>query len=362
MFKKRKRNGCAFLRCKNIVRDPGSFLSVGFHIMGSCVSKDNAKKKENYNLPKEKDDQLQQGSEELQETDKDPPAIQDPLQAECDSSEARENEHQCTTPNCECSKKCLKASNGILPDSKSSSNSYDITALATSSLIGLVQTIKDHITKPTAMARGRVAHLIEWKGWSTRQSGWDPSFVNEEHYSYLTDELKEARFAAGVAEQFAITEATLSAWSSLDDDEEAGDGNSSLDAIQLQDMECMYLQDRLFSGAQGMYSPNTESNSDIRFRTYSSSVTSPIVPQTFPQAEEWSQKSSVLGHYSNNEPKTINSYIRCWEEQNVIKNPTSGDQQRIVKQMTPVQQRQQGSNALHYVDSSSLSEDEVFYN
>ena len=30
---------------------------------------------------------------------------------------------------------------------------------------GLVATIKEHITKPTAMAQGRVAHLIEWKGW-----------------------------------------------------------------------------------------------------------------------------------------------------------------------------------------------------
>uniref|UniRef100_A0A8C5QLI4 Family with sequence similarity 131 member C n=1 Tax=Leptobrachium leishanense TaxID=445787 RepID=A0A8C5QLI4_9ANUR len=100
-------------------------------------------------------------------------------------------------------------------------------------LAGLVQTIKDHITKPTAMARGRVAHLIEWKGWSASQSGWDPSLTEEENYSDLTDELKEARFAAGVAEQFAITEATLSAWSSLDE-EEMHYGLGSQEVRQLQ--------------------------------------------------------------------------------------------------------------------------------
>lgn len=61
----------------------------------------------------------------------------------------------------------------------------------------MVQSIKDHITKPTAMARGRVAHLIEWKGWSVQQSGWELSPGDDEHYCCLPDELREARFAAG---------------------------------------------------------------------------------------------------------------------------------------------------------------------
>ena len=60
-----------------------------------------------------------------------------------------------------------------------------------------MQSIKDHITKPTAMARGRVAHLIEWKGWSAQQSGWELSPAEDEHYCCLPDELREARFAAG---------------------------------------------------------------------------------------------------------------------------------------------------------------------
>lgn len=62
---------------------------------------------------------------------------------------------------------------------------------------GVVQSIKDHITKPTAMARGRVAHLIEWKGWSAQRSGWALSPAEDEHYCCLPDELREARFAAG---------------------------------------------------------------------------------------------------------------------------------------------------------------------
>ncbi|KAG7269546.1 hypothetical protein CRUP_025270 [Coryphaenoides rupestris] len=57
----------------------------------------------------------------------------------------------------------------------------------------LVATIKDHITKPTAMAQGRVAHLIEWKGWGGRGRGW-----------------------TGVAEQFALAEAAMNICS-LDD-------------------------------------------------------------------------------------------------------------------------------------------------
>lgn len=62
---------------------------------------------------------------------------------------------------------------------------------------GVVQSIKDHITKPTAMARGRVAHLIEWKGWSAQRSGWELSPAEDEHYCCLPDELCEARLAAG---------------------------------------------------------------------------------------------------------------------------------------------------------------------
>ncbi|CAG01741.1 unnamed protein product, partial [Tetraodon nigroviridis] len=79
---------------------------------------------------------------------------------------------------------------------------------------GLVATIKEHITKPTAMAQGRVAHLIEWKGWGgggDTTGGWSGAWgkgaggwsgmgadlqEDEQFYSQMTDEIKEARFAA----------------------------------------------------------------------------------------------------------------------------------------------------------------------
>nr|XP_045374349.1 protein FAM131C [Camelus bactrianus] len=142
--------------------------------------------------------------------------------------------------------RCFQTTNGYLSDSRSCSSNYNVAALATSSLVGVVQSIKDHITKPTAMARGRVAHLIEWKGWSAQRSGWELSPAEDEHYCCLPDEVREARFAAGVAEQFAITEATLSAWSSLDDEELHPEDNPQ-DVIQLQDLESIYLQDSLLS-------------------------------------------------------------------------------------------------------------------
>ncbi|XP_056131003.1 protein FAM131C isoform X2 [Lampris incognitus] len=124
-----------------------------------------------------------------------------------------------------------KPSNGSMADK---TGSYDIGELATSSLMGLVATIKEHITKPTAMAQGRVAHLIEWKGWGgggeargaggtwTRGRGkgggaWGGMGAelqeDEQFYSQMTDEIKEARFAAGVAEQFALAEAAMNVWS-----------------------------------------------------------------------------------------------------------------------------------------------------
>ncbi|XP_070235238.1 protein FAM131C isoform X1 [Bos mutus] len=143
--------------------------------------------------------------------------------------------------------RCFQTTNGHLPDSRSCCSNYSVAALATSSLVGVVQSIKDHITKPTAMARGRVAHLIEWKGWSAQRAGWElPPAAAEEHYCRLPDELREARFAAGVAEQFAITEATLSVWSSLDDGE-LGPESGPADILQLQDLGSVYLQDSLLS-------------------------------------------------------------------------------------------------------------------
>ncbi|KAJ8354979.1 hypothetical protein SKAU_G00225460 [Synaphobranchus kaupii] len=100
-----------------------------------------------------------------------------------------------------------KDTTSILPRLKRNSNAYGIGALAKSSLTGVSgvsRSMKDKVTKPTAMAQGRVAHMIEWQSWGMQTVG------------DLSDGEKEARFAAGVMQQFAISEATLMAWTSMD--------------------------------------------------------------------------------------------------------------------------------------------------
>ncbi|XP_053433199.1 protein FAM131C isoform X2 [Nycticebus coucang] len=222
--------------------------------------------------------------------------------------------------------RCFQSTNGYLSNSRSCSSNYNVAALATSSLVGVVQSIKDHITKPTAMARGRVAHLIEWKGWSAQQSGWEQSPAEDEHYCCLPDELREARFAAGVAEQFAITEATLSAWSSLDD-EELHLETSPQDVIQLQDLESLYLQDSLPSGP-------SQDDSLLAFSPLLSSSGWPS-PEELPVTPGSPQPPS----------------------------PAQQHQQRLPGALGP-EGGAQPPGSLPSVDSSSLweEEDEVFYN
>ncbi|KAF0030250.1 hypothetical protein F2P81_016981 [Scophthalmus maximus] len=114
----------------------------------------------------------------------------------------------------------------MLPKSRRALTIQEIAALARSSLHGISQVVKDHVTKPTAMAQGRVAHLIEWKGWCKPTD--TPAALESDFNSYsdLTEGEQEARFAAGVAEQFAIAEAKLRAWSSVDGDESNDDSCS----------------------------------------------------------------------------------------------------------------------------------------
>ncbi|XP_030608233.1 protein FAM131A isoform X2 [Archocentrus centrarchus] len=111
-------------------------------------------------------------------------------------------------------------------DSRKSAGIHEFAALARSSLNGISQAVRDHMTKPTSLAQGRVAHLIEWKGWPKPAA--PPLTAHSQFSSYcnLTEGEKEARFAAGVAEQFAIAEAKLRAWASIDDDGEDSDENS----------------------------------------------------------------------------------------------------------------------------------------
>ncbi|XP_055019725.1 protein FAM131B isoform X2 [Boleophthalmus pectinirostris] len=124
----------------------------------------------------------------------------------------------------------MEDTTSILPRLKRNSNAYGIGALAKSSLSGVsgvTRSMKERVTKPTAMAQGRVAHMIEWQNWGMTTVGGPQSRISTKEqekarrlendaYSDLSDGEKEARFAAGILQQFAISEATLLAWSSMD--------------------------------------------------------------------------------------------------------------------------------------------------
>ncbi|XP_065143978.1 uncharacterized protein fam131ba isoform X2 [Paramisgurnus dabryanus] len=131
----------------------------------------------------------------------------------------------------------MEDTTSILPRLKRNSNAYGIGALAKSSLTGVSRSMKDKVTKPTAMAQGRVAHMIEWQSWGKPSAGPEGgagrSNLNRERerrlendaYSDLSDGEKEARMAAGVLQQFAISEATLFAWTSMDGESLCADSN-----------------------------------------------------------------------------------------------------------------------------------------
>lgn len=62
---------------------------------------------------------------------------------------------------------------------------------------GISQAVRDHVTKPTSLAQGRVAHLIEWKGWPKPTHPPSNAHAHFSSYCHLTEGEKEARFAAG---------------------------------------------------------------------------------------------------------------------------------------------------------------------
>lgn len=75
--------------------------------------------------------------------------------------------------------------------------------------------MKDKVTKPTAMAQGRVAHMIEWQSWGKPSAGpiggaglsnlhRERERLENDAYSDLSDGEKEARMAAGKAERFPV--------------------------------------------------------------------------------------------------------------------------------------------------------------
>ncbi|XP_059364869.1 uncharacterized protein LOC132103796 [Carassius carassius] len=158
----------------------------------------------------------------------------------------------------------MEDTTSILPRlKKRNSNAYGIGALAKSSLTGVSgvsRSMKDKVTKPTAMAQGRVAHMIEWQSWGMQTVGVGGSragrtsslhlqqerTLENDAYSDLSDGEKEARFAAGVLQQFAVSEATLLAWSSMDGESTSvGSNQGSIAHLSEANQESITSRDQI---------------------------------------------------------------------------------------------------------------------
>nr|XP_057902697.1 uncharacterized protein LOC131101495 isoform X3 [Doryrhamphus excisus] len=168
----------------------------------------------------------------------------------------------------------MEDTTSILPRLKrKSNNSYGIGALAKSSLSGVsgvTRSMKDKVTKPTAMAQGRVAHMIEWQSWGKPSAGplggagrsnlqrEKERRMENDAYSDLSDGEKEARFAAGIMQQFAISEATLFGWTSMDGESMgAGSNHGSVAHLSEVNQESITSRDQVLHHSSADVWPHT---------------------------------------------------------------------------------------------------------
>ncbi|KAF1388071.1 hypothetical protein PFLUV_G00086440 [Perca fluviatilis] len=168
----------------------------------------------------------------------------------------------------------MEDTTSILPKLKRNSNAYGIGALANASLSGVSgvsRTMKERVTKPTAMAQGRVAHMIEWQNWGmstvgpggiplpriTTQEREKERRLESDAYSDLSDGEKEARFTAGILQQFAISEATLMAWGSMDGDSRSGSNQGSVAHLSEINQESITSQDQILHHSSAEVWPHT---------------------------------------------------------------------------------------------------------
>ncbi|XP_039977039.1 uncharacterized protein LOC120786048 isoform X8 [Xiphias gladius] len=130
--------------------------------------------------------------------------------------------------------------------------------------------MKDKVTKPTAMAQGRVAHMIEWQSWGKPSAGPPGGAgrtnlqrekerrMENDAYSDLSDGEKEARFAAGIMQQFAISEATLFGWNSLDGESMgAGSNQGSVAHLSEVNQESITSRDQVLHHSSADVWPHT---------------------------------------------------------------------------------------------------------
>ncbi|XP_034070996.1 uncharacterized protein LOC117545358 isoform X7 [Gymnodraco acuticeps] len=134
---------------------------------------------------------------------------------------------------------------------------------------GVPRSMKDKVTKPTAMAHGRVAHMIEWQSWGKPTAGplgsavqnslqKEERRIENDAYSDLSDGEKEARFAAGIMQQFAISEMTLFGWNSMDGESMgAGSNQGSVAHLSEVNQESITSRDQVLHHSSADVWPHT---------------------------------------------------------------------------------------------------------
>ncbi|XP_029437268.1 protein FAM131B isoform X3 [Rhinatrema bivittatum] len=224
----------------------------------------------------------------------------------------------------------MEDTTSILPRLKRNSNAYGIGALAKSSFSGISRTMKDRVTKPTAMGSGRVAHMIEWQGWGKpaqplQQNPHETARMDVDAYSDLSDGEKEARFLAGVMQQFAISEATLMAWSSMEGEEMSVNSNQDTVGAPESDnyQELMENQDNLAQTQSGSWPHSYVSqglyclgSSDAWEPSDQSLMTSPAAGSLAGQNFEENQQNLLL-QQQQQQQQTLQStgLVDVWQSQ-----------------------------------------------
>ncbi|XP_034467010.1 AF4/FMR2 family member lilli isoform X4 [Hippoglossus hippoglossus] len=251
----------------------------------------------------------------------------------------------------------MEDTTSILPRLKRNSNAYGIGALAKSSL-SVSRTMKERVTKPTGMAQGRVAHMIEWQNWgmSTVGPGGIPAArittqerekerrLENDAYSDLSDGEKEARFAAGILQQFAISQATLMAWTSMDG-ESPRSGSNQGSVAHLSEVN----QDSITSRDQIMHHSSAE-----------------VWPHTYVSQGHYCLSSSDAWEPINNDPSVVtspptSSYVMGTEGYDgqpanhfLSQQQQQQQQQFTLQQQNQLQQLQQIQQIQHYQQQQLL--------
>ncbi|XP_072304367.1 uncharacterized protein [Eucyclogobius newberryi] len=264
----------------------------------------------------------------------------------------------------------MEDTTSILPRLKrKSANSYGIGALAKSSLTGVTRTMKDKVTKPTAMASGKVAHMIEWQSWNTPSAG--PQGKNtvqrekqrrleNDAYSDLSDGEKEARFAAGIMQQFAISEATLFGWNSLDGDSVgAGSNHGSVAHLSEVNQESITSRDQILHHSSADVWPHSYVSQGL-YCLSSSDAWDPITSQPSGMASPAASSyimgggSGACGTPGEGFDGSVNSFLAAQHQAQLVLQQQTQLQQ--LQQLHQLQQQQYLQQLQHQpLNSASVS-------